>query len=112
VVGEMALKQVFSEFLRLPLVIVIPPLPPAHISPSPEKCDSSDKAANYHIFGLQIRDLIADPTHGWLDSKEGSYFVSNPKSITAFTSSRIPDPDYSISHPYTPFFPSTPKPPK
>jgi hypothetical protein len=65
ILDELALEQVFLRaFLFFPLIIILSLLH-THLS---EVCDGHDRAAHYHILGLEIRGFISVLALGWLQS--------------------------------------------
>jgi hypothetical protein len=76
VVDEVAVEQVFLRvFFGFSLLITSPLLLHTHQSPPPYMCDYPYQAAHSHMLGLLVCGFNSDPTLGWLQSKELSFFI-------------------------------------
>jgi hypothetical protein len=51
------------------LLILIPPLLRAHLSPLPELCNNPEQAAPYHILSVEAWLFASGPALNWLESK-------------------------------------------
>jgi hypothetical protein len=70
----------FSELFDLMLLIIVPLLLHAYLSPHPEDGNSPDQAAHYYILSI-LSVCLLDPALGWLQSKDISFFLACPRNI-------------------------------
>jgi hypothetical protein len=71
VVVEVAVEHLYLQVsLIFSMLIIILSFLYAYLSLLPEVCNSHDKAAHYHVFGLQVGVFVSDSAFGWLQSQE------------------------------------------